>query len=65
VRGPVARSALHAVRQTTRVVIPRCAPPFAASLEGWTRVQASAAILRDAAQGRGSSRDNGEAVTRG
>jgi hypothetical protein len=34
-------------------VILRCSPFFTASLEGW--IQAPAAILRDAAQARGSS----------
>jgi hypothetical protein len=35
-------------------VILRCSPPFAASLEGWPHASVLAAILRDAAQARGS-----------
>jgi hypothetical protein len=37
------------------IVILRCSPFFTASLEGWHQTQALVAILRDAAQARGSS----------
>jgi len=40
---------------TITAVILRCSPFFRASLEGWPRAPVFAAILRDAAQGRGSS----------
>jgi hypothetical protein len=45
----------HEPATTQHTVILRCSPFFTASLEGWTRAPASAAILRDAAQARGSS----------
>jgi hypothetical protein len=37
------------------VVILRCSPFFTASLEGWPQTLVPVAILRDAAQARGSS----------
>src|SRR3954451_21898472 len=37
------------------IVILRCSPFLRASLEGWPQAPAPAAILRDAAQARGSS----------
>jgi deferrochelatase/peroxidase EfeB len=49
--------------QTNATVILRRSPSWGEASKDGPQVQA--AILRDAAQARGSSRDNGEAVTRG
>jgi hypothetical protein len=62
--GPVAAGIGGSERHFSGAVILRCSPFFGASLEGCGH-RCMRPILRDAAQARGSSRDNGEAVTRG